>query len=176
MNTCKICGTDISGLRKSATICRGADCKRTKKRRRDRAEREKAREDAGKICPVCGTELEKGQKVYCSGTCYTMSKSQREFGQRTIHLKATHKEPKTEKILISMPGDFSHSKYKAEVKAARKPNGWKCIVCGKALKGPNRYRCEDHRSKLKHSNWNKDTFMGEGGSTGGRTSAMGVMG
>jgi hypothetical protein len=176
-NTCKICGTDISAMRKEAKICRDIKCQRTRKNRRAAVVREKARE--GRVCLICGVKLGKVQKKYCGDTCYKMAKSQRGFAARTKHLKAVHKmPPKPKAPFVIRPDDFSHAKFKAAQKDANQANGWKCTWdgCGKPLMGPNRYFCEYHRGVIKHSGMGESGYLGDGGDTGGRTSAMGAMG
>ena len=167
-NTCNICGTDITHMRPDAKICRSKICLRTRKRRRDRRAREEARE--GRVCLVCKTTLTKVQKKYCGDACYKEAKSLREFAKRKKHVKATHKSPKPKNLFVVRPDDFSHKKYLAKMKAARKQNGWKCRECGKPLSGNDRFWC------LKHKKEDVGTFLNSDGGTGGRSSAVGVWG
>ena len=167
-NKCNICGTDITHMRPDAKICRSKICLRTRKRRRDRRAREEARE--GRVCLVCGAKLTKVQKRYCGDACYKEAKSLREFAKRKKHVKATHKSPPRKKIFTVRPDDFSHKKYIAKMKAARKQNGRQCTVCGKPLTGNDRFWCPLHKKE------DNGTFLNEDGGTGGRSSAIGVWG
>jgi len=163
MRTCKICGADISHMKKTAKVCRDKKCQNIRKaENRRKWDKRRRKAQVYVECEWCGDTFKRVNNAnrFCSRDCARRSKYERNKSYASWVDSA-------EWDRVPRPDDYSQMKYEQEQRDLSKPNGWKCTRCGKPLRGGRRFfciRCHDLIKRIPDrldGDWAYESTVGE---------------
>jgi len=167
---CQYCQKDITDLWPAyKSVCPDPVCQEKQYQyklqyRRDYYKKEKAanrKKRGNRTCAICGKVIEHEQDVrraWClNPECEKQYKKeqykrkiekQKEWYHKT-KLETVEDKPVDKGEPIPKEEFFSQAIYEKEQRELRKYNGWKCQVCGRKLRGNNRFFCQYHQERIK---------------------------
>lgn len=156
---CKKCKGPLTG--RQVKYCGKVKCQEAKlEARRERSRRQQASVRAASLeknprfCDYCGkayTILDNLKIPVChrkactdwwSGEKFKRKKRLQEKYRKEKRYVGRNHGTKAESAVASPIGSWNHASFVAEQRKASKPNGRKCVVCRKGLKGDEKFRCK----------------------------------